>query len=628
MAINLQIEHLTKSFGERVLFEDLCLTIEQGQRVGLIAANGTGKTTLLRILMGVEDYQGGQVVRRRDLSVGYLEQDPSFGAGVTVGEACFHGDSEVARVVARYEGAVQLEDHVLMQELSGLMDSLGGWDYEQRSRVVLTQLKITDLSQMVSELSGGQLKRVALANALICEPDLLILDEPTNHLDIEMTEWLQEWLAGRNISLVMVTHDRYFLDSVCNVIVEIDNQQLYTYKGNYSYFLEKRQQRVETADAEALKTRNLYKRELEWIRRTPSARTGKSKSRTDAFEDIAGQRRTVSRERSVELGIKASYIGTKIFEVSDLCKRYGDKVLLDRFSYKFARYEKMGIVGNNGTGKSTFIKMLMGMVAPDSGVVDVGETVKFGYYGQTGLEFDDSMKVIDVVKAISEDILMADGSRLTASQFLQQFLFDPKTQHNFVSRLSGGERRRLYLCTILIGNPNFLILDEPTNDLDIQTLNVLEDYLAGYGGCLIVVSHDRYFMDKVVDHLLVFQGDGVVKDFPGGYSDYRAAVAAAGLSTATAGSNSASTSNAAASSNSSSAVKSEKPKKMSFNQKREFESIEVELPELEARRADIERQMSSGTLSSEQLMEMAKQVEGLIAEIDEKTMRWLILSEL
>lgn len=627
MAINLQVERLTKSFGERVLFQDISLSIEQGDRIGLIAANGTGKTTLLNIIVGRMDYQAGQIVVAKGLTIGYLEQDPAFPSGITVSEACFHSDSEVARVSAAYERASIQGDAASMESLTPQMDALGAWDYELRARTVLSQLKITKLDQPIEQLSGGQLKRVALANALITEPDLLILDEPTNHLDIEMTEWLEEWLTSRRISLVMVTHDRYFLDRVCNEIVEIDNQQLYTYKGNYSYFLEKRQERIDNSNAEALKTRNLFKRELDWIRRTPSARTGKAKYRIDAFEEISAQRRTVLREKQVQIGIKASYVGGKIFEVLDLSKRFDDKVLLKNFSYTFARGEKMGIVGKNGTGKSTFIKMLQGMVEPDSGTIEVGETVKFGYYGQGGLEFDDSIKVIDVVKAISEDITMADGSRLTASQFLQQFLFSPKSQHDFVSKLSGGERRRLYLCTILISNPNFLILDEPTNDLDIQTLSTLEEYLASYGGCLIVVSHDRYFMDKIVDHLLVFKGEGVVKDFPGNYSDYREAEHAEQAqlkelqkAKAQPQANSTSTENRR--------NETEKPRKMSFKEKREFETIEQELPSLEAQKNQIETQMSSGTLSTEELIEQAKLIETLIEQIDQKTMRWLELSEM
>lgn len=627
MAINLQVERLTKSFGERVLFQDISLSIEQGDRIGLIAANGTGKTTLLNIIVGRMDYQAGQIVVAKGLTIGYLEQDPAFPSGITVSEACFHSDSEVARVSAAYERASIQGDAASMESLTPQMDALGAWDYELRARTVLSQLKITKLDQPIEQLSGGQLKRVALANALITEPDLLILDEPTNHLDIEMTEWLEEWLTSRRISLVMVTHDRYFLDRVCNEIVEIDNQQLYTYKGNYSYFLEKRQERINNSNAEALKTRNLFKRELDWIRRTPSARTGKAKYRIDAFEEISAQRPTVLREKQVQIGIKASYVGGKIFEVLDLSKRFDDKVLLKNFSYTFARGEKMGIVGKNGTGKSTFIKMLQGMVEPDSGTIEVGETVKFGYYGQGGLEFDDSIKVIDVVKAISEDITMADGSRLTASQFLQQFLFSPKSQHDFVSKLSGGERRRLYLCTILISNPNFLILDEPTNDLDIQTLSTLEEYLASYGGCLIVVSHDRYFMDKIVDHLLVFKGEGVVKDFPGNYSDYREAEHAEQAqlkelqkAKAQPQANSTSTENRR--------NETEKPRKMSFKEKREFETIEQELPSLEAQKNQIETQMSSGTLSTEELIEQAKLIETLIEQIDQKTMRWLELSEM
>lgn len=625
MAINLQVERLTKSFGERVLFQDISLSIEQGDRIGLIAANGTGKTTLLNIIVGRMDYQSGQIVTAKGLTIGYLEQDPAFPAGITVSEACFHSDSEVARTSAAYERASIEGDSAAMQELTAHMDALGAWDYELRARTVLSQLKITKLDQPIEQLSGGQLKRVALANALITEPDLLILDEPTNHLDIEMTEWLEEWLTSRRVSLVMVTHDRYFLDRVCNEIVEIDNQQLYTYKGNYSYFLEKRQDRIDNANAEALKTRNLFKRELDWIRRTPSARTGKAKYRVDAFEEISSQRRTVSREKQVQIGIKASYVGGKIFEVEDLSKRFDDKVLLKNFSYTFARGEKMGIVGKNGTGKSTFIKMLQGMVEPDSGTIEVGETVKFGYYGQGGLEFDDSIKVIDVVKAISEDITMADGSRLTASQFLQQFLFSPKSQHDFVSKLSGGERRRLYLCTILISNPNFLILDEPTNDLDIQTLSTLEEYLASYGGCLIVVSHDRYFMDKIVDHLLVFKGDGVVKDFPGNYSDYRIAERAqeAELKEEQKAKSQPTIAPAQNRKND-----SDKPRKMSFKEKREFETIEKELPELESQKAQIEAQMSSGTFSTEELIEQAKTIEKIIEQIDTQTMRWLELSEI
>lgn len=616
MAINLQIETLTKSFGERVLFENISLGINEGERIGLIAANGTGKTTLLNIIAGKEDYQNGNVVFRKDIRVGYLEQDPHFPSGLTVLEACFHSDNPIVETIAAYERAIASVDHPELSSLMEKMDALGAWDYEQRAKQILTQLKITDLTQRVEELSGGQLKRIALANALITEPDLLILDEPTNHLDLEMVEWLEKFLIETRMSLLMVTHDRYFLDRVCNEIVEIDSRQLYTYKGNYSYYVEKRQERIELTNAVAEKTRNLYKRELEWIRRTPSARTGKAKYRVDNFEEISSQRRTALRTEQVKLGIKSSYIGTKIFEMVGLNKSYGEKCILRDFNYIFARGEKLGIVGENGVGKSTFIKMLLGEVAADSGTIDVGETVKFGYYSQTGLEFDEKMKVIDVVKAISEDILMADGSRLTASQFLQQFLFAPEAQHNYVYKLSGGERRRLYLCTILISNPNFLVLDEPTNDLDIQTLNVLEEYLTAYTGCVIIVSHDRYFMDKVADHIFAMEGDGMVKDYPGGYSDYREWKAEQQLDK----------------------PKQEKPAiierpkptkaKLTFNQKREFEQIEKELPELEKLKIEIEQRMSSGKLTTTELIEQADKIAVLIEEIDTKTMKWLELSEL
>ncbi|MEG2319303.1 MAG: ABC-F family ATP-binding cassette domain-containing protein, partial [Mucinivorans sp.] len=468
------------------------------------------------------------------------------------------------------------------------------WDYEQRAKQILTKLRITDLSQRVEELSGGQLKRVALANVLITEPDLLILDEPTNHLDFEMVEWLEEFLSRSRTSLLMVTHDRYFLDRVCDVIIEIDNFQLYRYKGNYSYFVEMRQGRQELENINAQKTRNLYKHELEWIHTTPSARSGKAKYRIDAFEELSTRSRHFTPDKNISLEIKSSYIGTKIFEVHHLYKSFGEKCILRDFSYIFSRYEKLGIIGDNGVGKSTFLKMLLGEVLPDGGVVDIGQTVKFGYYSQAGLEFDPTQKVIDVVRAISEDIAMADGSRLSASQFLQQFLFTPQTQHNFVSRLSGGECRRLYLCTILIQNPNFLVLDEPTNDLDIPTLNVLEEYLSVYGGCVIVVSHDRYFMDKIVDHLMVMQGDGVIKDFPGSYTQYRewlsqqpselplARMARATVDTV--------------------AAKPKVKTKLTFNEKREYESLETEIEQLEIEKHEVEVIMSSGTLSSEELM--------------------------
>ena len=623
MSIHMQVTSLTKSFGARTLFENISFSISEGQRVGLIAANGTGKTTLLNIIAGRMDYDSGEVVFRRDLTLGYLEQDPRFPAGLTVLEACFHGQNEMVQTIARYEQAMARNDAAQLDELLTRMEALGAWDFEQRAKEILTRLEIKDLDQKIETLSGGQLKRVALAAALIVEPDLLILDEPTNHLDMEMTEWLEEYLAGRRMSLLMVTHDRYFLDRVCNEILEIDDKRIYSYKGNYSYYLEKRQERLDAADASVARMKNLYRRELEWIRRTPSARSGKAKYRIDAFQEIKEKAHVRRSEETVQLDVRQTYIGKKIFEVSHLCKRFGERVILNDFSYLFSRYEKMGIVGNNGTGKSTFIKMLLGLEPVDSGTIDIGETVRFGYYSQQGLEFDPQARVIDIITAISENITLSDGKQISASQLLTRFLFSPQAQYDYVAKLSGGERRRLYLCTILMGNPNFLVLDEPTNDLDIQTLNVLEEYLSVFSGCLIVVSHDRYFMDKVADHLLVFNGNGNIKDFPGSYTAYRLWRKE----------QEAKPSQATVKPTPSNPPKTEKPKervkgKLSFNEKREFEALEAEIPKLEAEKATLEAEMSSGTLSTEDLIAKSERIATLIEEIDTKSMRWLELSEL
>ena len=517
----LQVNNLTKSFGDHILFEDITFGVAQGQKIGLIAKNGTGKTTLLNIIAGKEDYDSGSVVFRNDLRVGYLEQAPQYPAGLTVLQACFYSQNETVKLLAEYEQALMDEDSTKVNELLERMDSLKAWDYEQRAKQILGELKIHNYDQKVESLSGGQLKRVALANVLITEPELIILDEPTNHLDLEMTEWLEDYLSRSTISILMVTHDRYFLDRVCSEILEIDRQQIFQYKGNYAYYLEKRQERVEAQNAEVERARNLLRTELDWMRRQPQARGTKAKYRIDAFYDLEKKAKQQREAGQVNLDVKASYIGSKIFEAVDVCKRFDDLKITEHFNYVFARYEKMGIVGNNGTGKSTFIKMLMGEVKPDSGHFDVGETVRFGYYSQDGLQFDEQMKVIDVVQRIAEYIDLGDGRKLGVSQFLSYFLFTPDKQHNYVYKLSGGEKRRLYLCTVLMRNPNFLVLDEPTNDLDIMTLNVLEEYLRGFKGCVIVVSHDRYFMDKVVDHLLVFKGNADIKDFPGNYSQYR-----------------------------------------------------------------------------------------------------------
>lgn len=644
----LQVENLTKSFGDLVLFDNLSFGIGEGDRVGLIAKNGTGKTTLLNILTGHEDYDAGTITFRRDLKVAYLEQSPKFPTGSTVLEACFLSDSPVVRAIAAYEQALQQSatgaNEEILQEAMTRMDQLGAWNYETRIKQILSRLNINDFDQPTDKLSGGQAKRVALANALITEPDLLILDEPTNHLDLEMTAWLEEYLAKTKLTLLMVTHDRYFLDRVCTEILEMDHRYCYSYKGNYSYYLEKRQERIDAAEAQRDSDRNLYRKELEWMRRQPQARGTKSRARIESFYELEERLRKEREAGKVRLDVKAAYIGKKIFEVKELSKRFGDKIILDHFSYTFSRYEKMGIIGNNGTGKSTFIKMLLGIVPPDSGTIDIGETVRFGYYSQEGIQFDENAKVIDVVTEIAENIELSDGRRMSASQFLQYFLFTPQTQYNFVSKLSGGERRRLYLCTILMRNPNFLVLDEPTNDLDIVTLQVLEEYLQSYSGCLIVISHDRYFMDKVPDHLLVFEGNGKIKDFPAGYSRYlewkqlkesEEAQAAAknapkNLNATKTGNNNRaeSTTDQAQEGTKGNSNRTAKPRKLSFNEKREMEQLEKLIPELEAEKAALEAEMSSGTLPIDELTAKSVRISELIDQIDSASMRWLELSEI
>lgn len=625
MASCLQVEGLTKSFGDLVLFENLSFGINEGERIGLIAPNGTGKTTLLNILSRKEGCDSGRIVFRKDLQVGYLPQDPYFPSGLSVLEVCLLSDNPTLKLISDYEKAVLQNDIAALEVLISRMDAEQAWDYDNKVKQILSQLKITDFNQSVDQLSGGQLKRVALANVLITEPELLILDEPTNHLDLEMTEWLEEYLQRSRLSLLMVTHDRYFLDRVCNEILEIDHKQLYSYKGNYSYYLEKRQERIEAHNAEVERANNLLRKELDWMRRQPQARGTKAKYRIDAFYALEEKARRRREQQNIQLNVKASYIGSKIFELRGLSKRFGDLKIVENFDYVFARYEKMGIVGNNGTGKSTFIKMLMGEVMPDTGTIDIGETVKFGYYSQNGLQFDENMRVIDAVTRIAEDISLGEGNRMSASQFLQHFLFTPETQYNYINKLSGGEKRRLYLCTVLMGNPNFLVLDEPTNDLDIVTLNVLEEYLQTFKGCVIVVSHDRYFMDKVVDHLLVFEGNAKIKDFPGNYSDYREwkEIKDAAEKQET---------SSVKKTEETKAVKSnrlaEKSKKMSFKEKCEFEELDKRIPEWEQEKREIEQQLSSGQLSSEELMNKSVRIKELMDLLDEKTMRWLELSEL
>jgi ATP-binding cassette subfamily F protein uup len=619
MVSYLQVENLTKSFGDLVLFHQISFGIAEGQRIGLIAKNGSGKSTLLNVLVGKEGYDEGNITYKRDLRVGYLEQSPYYPEDLTVLEACFYHGNSTVQVIKEYEKCMETPGNPRLGELLEQMEHEKAWDYERRAKQILSQLKIRNFDQPVRQLSGGQLKRVALANVLIVEPDLLILDEPTNHLDLEMTEWLEEYLKRGSLSLLMVTHDRYFLDRVCSEIIEIDNKQLYSYKGNYSYYLEKRQERIDATNAEIARANNLYRTELEWMRRMPQARGHKARYREEAFYDLEKIAKQRYYEQQVKLDVKASYIGSKIFEAEHLYKSFGDLKILNDFSYIFARYEKMGIVGNNGTGKSTFIKILMGEEKPDSGKLEIGETVRFGYYSQEGLKFDEQMKVIDVITNIAEVIELGNGKRMTASQFLQYFLFTPETQHSYVYKLSGGERRRLYLCTVLMRNPNFLVLDEPTNDLDIVTLQVLEEYLQNFKGCVIVVSHDRYFMDKVVDHLLVFKGQGDIQDFPGNYSDYRDWK----LSKLEEEKEKAKPKEEKVQ-----RVRQNSKRKMTFKEKQEFEALEKEIAELEAEKKTIEEALCSGTLGVEELTDKSKRLPVLEEELDEKTMRWLELSEI
>ena len=590
----LDVQDLTKSFGAQVLFEHISFSIAEGQKVGLIAQNGTGKSTLLSVITGKEGYDDGKIIFRRDLKVAMLEQSPVFDPEEKVIDACFNHQGEEEKVL--------------------------------RAKQILTQLKIRDLQQPMGQLSGGQQKRVALANVLITEPDLLILDEPTNHLDLEMIEWLEGYLARGNKTLLMVTHDRYFLDKVCNLILELDNRTIYTYRGNYAYYLEKRQERIDNTRAEIMRANNLYRRELEWMRRMPQARGHKARYREEAFYELEKVAKQRIEERQIRLKSRNVYIGSKIFECQYVSKAFDQLVILKDFYYNFARFEKMGIVGNNGTGKSTFIKMLLGQEPIDSGKFDIGDTVRFGYFSQEGLKFNEQQKVIDVITDIAEYIDMGGGKHLSASQFLQHFLFTPEQQHNYVYKLSGGEKRKLYLCTVLMKNPNFLVLDEPTNDLDIQTLQILEEYLADFPGCVIVVSHDRYFMDKVVDHLLVFKGNGVIKDFPGNYTQYRMF----------ADKEEKPTNEKSTDKNERNKGKTERAyepsaepakRKLTYKERLEMAQLEKDIAALEEKQKSIEEALCSGKLSVDELTEKSKLLSSLKDEIDEKSMRWLELDE-
>lgn len=599
----LDVQNLTKRFGAQVLFDNISFSIAEGQKVGLVARNGTGKSTLMSVLMDKEGHESGDIIYRRDLKVGYLEQSPQFDPEESVLQACFNHEDDPEKVL--------------------------------KAKQILTQLHITNLEQPMGQLSGGQQKRVALANVLITEPDFLMLDEPTNHLDLEMIEWLEGYLNRGNKTIFMVTHDRFFLDKVCNTILELDDRTIYTYRGNYAYYLEKRQERMDNLRAEIQHSKNLYRRELDWMRRQPQARGHKAKYREDAFYELEKVAKQRIEDRQVRLKASTVYIGSKIFECQYVSKAFDDrgqkKVILDNFYYNFARFEKMGIVGNNGTGKSTFIKMLLGEVQPDSGKFDIGETVRFGYFSQEGLKFREDQKVIDVITEIADYIDLGGGKHMTASQFLQFFLFTPEEQHNYVYKLSGGEKRKLYLCTVLMRNPNFLVLDEPTNDLDIQTLQVLEEYLQDFAGCVIVVSHDRYFMDKVVDHLLVFKGEGEIQDFPGNYTQYRewsrmqAKDEAEQAKPAKSG-------NATAESDGAGTAKRdanfENKRKMSYKEKHEYEQLTQEIDALTEEQKKLEEELCSGNLSVEELTEKSKRLPEIKDELDEKEMRWLELAEM
>ena len=623
----LQVDGLLKRIGDRVLFDHISFGIAEGQRIGLIARNGTGKSTLLNIICGKDGYDEGNIVFRKDLKIGYLEQAPHYPDNLTVLEACFWHGNSTTNLIRAYEECMQTPGNPGLAELLERMDHEEAWAYEDKAKQILSKLKINDFNQNISTLSGGQLKRVALANVLITEPDLLILDEPTNHLDLEMIEWLEGFLGRSCMTLLMVTHDRYFLDRVCDEIMELDDMVMYTYKGNYAYYLEKRQERVNAANAEIARANNLYRTELDWMRRMPCARGHKARYREEAFYELEKVAKRKIKEDQVTLEVKSAYIGNKIFEADYISKSFGpDKVILDNFFYNFSRYEKLGIVGNNGTGKSTFIKILLGEVKPDSGKIVVGETVRFGYFSQDGMKFDDQMKVIDVVRNVAEYVDLGGGRHLSAMQFLQHFMFSPKEQQNYVYKLSGGE---LYLCTVLMKNPNFLVLDEPTNDLDIVTLQILEDYLKQFKGCVIVVSHDRYFMDKVVDHLLVFQGQGDVRDYPGNYTQYREWKEEK-MRFEREQQNQQKKDMAK---NIQGNAKTEKPRsehkrKLTYKERMELQTVEADIARLEEEKTQLEEALCSGALSVDELTEKSIRLPQLNAELDEKMMRWMELSEI
>ena len=617
MASFLQIEDLTKSYVDRILFESITFGVNEGDKIGIIAKNGTGKSTLLKIISGKETADEGKITFRSDLRVGILDQMPEFTADATVLDSCLLDNSQTAKIIAQYEYALTNGDADEINSAISLMDNANAWDYEDKLKQLLTQLKITDLTAKISTLSGGQRKRVALARLILENPDLIILDEPTNHLDIEIIEWLENYLTRSRITLLMVTHDRYFLDRVCNKIIEIDNKQIYTYDGNYDYYLRRRKERIEAMAAELAKVKNTLRREQEWMSRQPQARAGKAKYRIDSFYELKKRSQVDLTERNVNLEVNSSYIGSKIFEAEGISKKFGDKLILDDFTYTFARYEKLGIIGNNGAGKSTFIKMLQGIIPADSGEWNVGETVRFGYYSQDGIEFNENKKVIDAITEIAEDVVVNGDVHYSPMQFLNHFLFSPADQQKYIHTLSGGERCRLHLAAVLMRSPNFLILDEPTNDLDIVTLGILEEYLCNFKGCLIVISHDRYFLDNIIDHLFVFEGNGVIKDFPGNYSDYRN------------WKNEFDKENKEASKpkeKTNEKPKTERQAKMTFKERKEFEQLAIEIEELTTEKESLDKLFNSGQEIPD-ILEKSARYNELKDILDEKEMRWLELSE-
>lgn len=617
MASYLQIENLTKSYGDRILFDSITFGVNEGDKIGIIAKNGTGKSTLLNIISGKEVADSGDITFRSDLRVSILEQMPDFKEGTSVLDCCIHDNSKIANIISQYETAILNGDSDEINQAISLMDSADAWDYEDKLKQTLSQLKITDLNANINTLSGGQRKRVAIARVILENPDLIILDEPTNHLDIEIIEWLENYLTRSRVTLLMVTHDRYFLDRICNKIIEIDNKQIYTYDGNYDYYLRRRRERIEAMAAELAKVKNTLRREQEWMSRQPQARAGKAKYRIDSFYELKKRSQVDLTERNINLEVNSSYIGSKIFEAEGISKRFGDKIILDDFTYTFARYEKLGIIGNNGAGKSTFIKMLQGIIPADSGDWNVGETVRFGYYSQDGIEFDENKKVIDAITEIAEDVIINGDIHYSPMQFLNHFLFSPADQQKYIHTLSGGERCRLHLAAVLMRSPNFLILDEPTNDLDIITLGILEEYLCNFNGCVIVISHDRYFLDNIVDHLFVFDGNGIVKDFPGNYSDYRKWHEEF--------------TKEKESTNKQLEKKTEKHKterqpKMTFKERKEFEQLTVDIEYLNSEKEELDALFNSGSEIPD-IIEKSARYNEIKEMLDEKEMRWLELSE-